>query len=220
VKVLAVLAADTYASTRDFGLFGGGKTSLVINVTQPQSMPGLVPPSANAVCHTNATLMSSTASATGLPTPLIAGLGGNSHRSSSTLQRRPCPPPPPPSYAPSSVALPPTAGIYHPVHLQTASRTSHQMLHETPYGTAATGTARIPPPASSFQTTSVIGWPAVESATSAVTVNEFPRENIRFVEKIGEGLFGEVGCLRTRSLRICIIDLSEWGLLFVQYSMW
>ena len=103
-----------------------------------------------------------------------------------------------------------STGYYHPLHLQTAPRRHHQGLQESPYGFvggsttagARTGTALTlgganvtsngppqPPASSSFQTASTIGRPVVETTANVV---EFPRENLRFVEKIGDGLFGEV----------------------------
>lgn len=186
------MVADTNASARDSSLLGANN-SLIINVPQPQSIAGLVPSSA-----TIGKRSSTSTNTARIPTPLITGpqRGGT-----STLQRRPCPPPPP-SYAPPGYT-PANAGIYHPLHLQTASRVQQHKVHEPSYGTsvsgrvgtssnvvgaaAAGGSGLVP---SQLMTTT--GSP--ESGTSPSTgVVEFPKENLRFVERIGEGLFGEVG---------------------------
>ena len=201
---------ETYTPSRDYAMLSAKTPSLIINVSQPQSIAGLVP-STTPVNHHNITSLSTTAAISNMPLPLIVSPGANVSRvgGASTLQRRPCPPPPPPSYAVAASSAQANTG-YYPQHLKTAPRRHHQGLQESPYGFVGGNTTGVPragdaltlggalvtsngqpqaPASASFQTASTIGRPVVEATVNVV---EFPRENLRFVEKIGDGLYGEV----------------------------
>jgi len=210
-KIVLHSLVETYTSGRDYAMLSAKTSSLFINVPQPQSIVGLIPSTATVNHQTSAS--QSTAAAIGIPPPRLAGPGVTVHRvgGTSTLQRRPCPPPPPPSFAPPVSSAPSGTG-YQPQHLQTAPRGRHHGLQELPCGfvggsssvsarngTASTlggalvtGNGLVPP---SFQTAPTVGRPVSETAK----VVEFPRENLRFVEKIGDGLFGEVSSCCVRS---------------------